>query len=143
MVHAPSLMSRSAARTGTQGDRPVLTGTSAREGFSREAEDARMKPLKLVAATTAAIGTLALAVPIAGAATNAPVAPANPSGNVCLQVAMQGPFAVLGPYGVLGDYGPLGTKPNEENPAAQCFSQGGSGASGLFGMPGMTGMFGF
>jgi hypothetical protein len=102
-----------------------------------------MQRLKLIAATTAAIGTLAVATPIAGADTQSPPTPANPWDNVCLQVAMQGPWATLGPYGPLGDYGPLGSKSKQKNPASDCFSQSGSGVTGLFGMPGMTGMFGF
>jgi hypothetical protein len=103
-----------------------------------------MQRLKLMAATTAAIGTLAVATPIAGAATQAPPAPANPwDNNVCLQIAMEGPWATLGPYGPLGDYGPLGSKSNEKNPASDCSSQSGSGATGMLGRPPMAGMLGF
>jgi hypothetical protein len=102
-----------------------------------------MQRLKLIAATTAAIGTLAVATPIAGADTQSPPTPANPwNNNVCLQIAMQGPWATLGPYGPLGDYGPLGSKSNQKNPASDCTSQSGSGLTGMFAMPGTTGMFG-
>ena len=101
-----------------------------------------MQSLKLVAATTAAIGTLAVVTPIAGADTQAPPNPANPGNNVCLQIATEGPLWVLGPYGPLGDYGPLGSKSNQQNPASNCLSQSGSGVTGMSGMPGIPGMFG-
>lgn len=102
-----------------------------------------MKRPMLIAATTAAIGALAVAAPIAGADPQAPPSAFGPSGNVCLQLAMQGPMAVIGPYGVLGDYGPLGSKPSSENPANACYSQSGSGLYGMYGMPGMAGIAGF
>jgi hypothetical protein len=101
----------------------------------------RMQSLKLIAATTAAIGALAAVTPIANAETQALPALANPGTNVCQQIALEGPWAVLGPYGVLGDYGPLGSKAKQKNPASECSSQSVAGGMGMLGIPG--GMVGF
>jgi hypothetical protein len=93
---------------------------------------------RLISAATACIGALAIAAPVASAA-NTPVSGgiAGPWSNpVCMQVALEGPWAALGPYGVLGDYGPLGSKAGQPNPAAGCYSGSGFGMSGV-GMPGV------
>jgi uncharacterized RDD family membrane protein YckC len=93
---------------------------------------------RLIPAAAACIGALAIAAPVASAADNPlPGAIAGPGYNpVCMQVALEGPYAVLGPYGVLGDYGPLGSKAGQQNPAAGCDSGSGFGAPG-FGAPGL------
>ena len=84
---------------------------------------------RLLPATTAVAGALAIAAPAASASgTHA----AAPSPAVCSQVASAGPMAVLGPYGVLGAYGPLGASAGQANPAASC-----GGATG-FALPGFT-----
>jgi hypothetical protein len=91
-----------------------------------------MHRLNVIPATAAVIGALAIAAPVAGAASSdRPADSKAPGPNVCMQIAFEGPMSVLGPYGVLGDYGPLGDKAGQPNPAANCFS-----GSGFFGMPG-------
>ena len=97
---------------------------------------------RLIPAVTVCFGALAIAAPVASAA-NTPVSGgiAGPWSNpVCMQVALEGPYAVLGPYGVLGDYGPLGSKAGQTNPAAGCDSGSGFGAPGFgasgFSLPG-------
>ena len=82
---------------------------------------------KLLPATTAVIGALAIAAPLAGAQ-----APAAPPADVCAGVQSAGPMAVLGPYGPLGDYGPNGALAGQPNPAAAC------GGPISFALPGMT-----
>jgi hypothetical protein len=93
---------------------------------------------RLIPPAAACIGALAIAAPVAGAADKPPSGGiAGPwANNVCMQVALEGPFAVLGPYGVLGDYGPMGSKRGQKNPAADCYSGPGFGAPGAVGMPG-------
>ena len=87
---------------------------------------------KLLPATTALVGSLAIAVPVAGALGNPTAGTPAPSPQVCAQVASGGPMAVLGPYGVLGDYGPLGAHAGQPNPAAAC------GGTTSFALPGQT-----
>jgi hypothetical protein len=88
---------------------------------------------RLLPATTALIGALAIAAPVA-AASGAPVAAttAAPPAEVCSGVASAGPMAVLGPYGPLGDYGPMGAHAGQPNPAAGC------GGAISFALPGFT-----
>ena len=86
-----------------------------------------MLQLRLLPATTALIGSLAIVAPVAGAAPAA-----APSADVCAQVSAAGPLAVLGPYGPLGAYGPTGAHAGQPNPAAGC-----GGAIG-FALPGQT-----
>jgi hypothetical protein len=89
--------------------------------------------LRLLPATTALIGALAIAAPAAGAS-GTPVAAttAPPSADVCAAVRSAGPMAVLGPYGPLGDYGPNGALAGQANPAAAC------GGATSFALPGFT-----
>jgi hypothetical protein len=87
---------------------------------------------RLLPATTAVVGALAIAAPIASASGAPAATAAAPSPGVCSQVAGAGPMAVLGPYGVLGAYGPLGASAGQPNPAASC-----GGATG-FALPGFT-----
>ena len=101
---------------------------------------------RLIPAVTVCFGALAIAAPVASAA-NTPVSggTAGPWSNpVCMQVALEGPFAVLGPYGPLGDYGSSGSKFGQPNPVAGCFSGSGFGAPGsgasFFGMPSFGGV---
>ena len=86
---------------------------------------------RVLPATIAVAGALAVAAPVAGAV-GTPAATAGASDpSVCAQVTAAGPWAVLGPYGVLGAYGPLGSKYGQPNPAANC----GSGGPAYFGVP--------
>jgi hypothetical protein len=85
---------------------------------------------RLLPATTAAIGALAIAAPIAGA--DPAATPAAPPAGVCAAVASEGAMAVLGPYGPLGDYGPSGAHAGQPNPAAGC------GGAISFALPGST-----
>jgi hypothetical protein len=88
---------------------------------------------RFIPAATACIGALAIAAPGAGAADD-PLSggiASLGSDNVCMQVALEGPWAVIGPYGVLGDYGPIGSKAGQKNPAADCYSGSGFGAFGV------------
>jgi hypothetical protein len=88
---------------------------------------------RLIPATTALIGALAIAAPVAGAS-GTPVAttPASPPADVCAGVRSAGPMAVLGPYGPLGDYGPNGARAGQANPAAAC------GGAISFALPGLS-----
>jgi hypothetical protein len=88
---------------------------------------------RLFPATTALLGALAIAAPIASAS-GAPVAAttAAPSPAVCAQVESAGPMAVLGPYGPLGAYGPSGADAGQPNPATAC------GGATSFALPGFT-----
>jgi hypothetical protein len=88
---------------------------------------------RLLPATTALIGALAIAAPVAGA-NGEPAATATPapSADVCAGVQSAGAMAVLGPYGPLGDYGPGGSHAGEPNPAAAC------GGPISFALPGQT-----
>ena len=79
----------------------------------------------LLPATAAVIGALAIAAPVAGAATTE-----APPADVCASV--QGPTGILGPYGPLGDYGAGGTHAGQPNPAAAC------GGAISFALPGQT-----
>jgi hypothetical protein len=95
-----------------------------------------MRLRRLIPAATACIGALAIGAPVASAADN-PVSGgiAGPWSNpVCIQVALEGPYAVFGPYGPFV-YGPLGPNAGQPNPAAACYSGSGFGAPG-FGAPG-------
>jgi hypothetical protein len=87
---------------------------------------------RLLPVTTALIGSLAIAAPVAGASGAPAAATAAPSAYVCTEVAGAGPLAVLGPYGPLGDYGPLGAHAGQPNPAAGC------GGATSFALPGQT-----
>jgi hypothetical protein len=86
---------------------------------------------RLLPATTVLIGSLAIAVPVAGAAGD-PTTTAAASPDVCAAVASEGPMAVLGPYGPLGDYGPMGSHAGQPNPGAGC------GGAISFALPGQT-----
>ncbi|WP_037409292.1 hypothetical protein [Candidatus Solirubrobacter pratensis] len=87
----------------------------------------------LLAPTTAFLGALAIAAPVAGA-TGTPVAAttAAPPADACAAVRSAGPMAVLGPYGPLGDYGPNGALAGQPNPGAGC------GGAISFALPGFT-----
>jgi hypothetical protein len=87
---------------------------------------------RLLPATTALIGSLAIAAPVAGASGDPGTTTPAPSADVCAQVASAGPLAVLGPYGPLGDYGPTGAHAGQPNPAAGC------GGAISFALPGQT-----
>jgi hypothetical protein len=91
----------------------------------------RMVLHRLLPATTAVISALALAAPVAGAATD-PAATSAPPADVCAGIAAAGPMAVLGPYGPLGDYGPTGKFAGQENPGTAC------GGAYSFALPGFT-----
>jgi hypothetical protein len=82
---------------------------------------------RLFPTTTALLGALAIAAPVAGAAGTAP-----PSADVCASVQAAGPMAVLGPYGPLGDYGPNGSLAGQPNPATGC------GGPVSYALPGFT-----
>ena len=69
---------------------------------------ADMRLHKLLAATTALIGALALAAPAGASANPVSTTTAAPPADVCASVSSAGAMAVLGPYGPLGDYGPTG-----------------------------------
>jgi hypothetical protein len=88
----------------------------------------------LLPSTTALIGALAIAAPVATAASGDPVAATTPapSADVCDGVQSAGPMAVLGPYGPLGDYGPNGALAGQPNPGAAC------GGAISFALPGAT-----
>jgi hypothetical protein len=93
-----------------------------------------MLPRSLLSSTTALIGALAIAAPVAAAASGDPVAATTPapSADVCNSVSSAGPMAVLGPFGPLGDYGPNGALAGQPNPAAAC------GGAISFALPGST-----
>jgi hypothetical protein len=86
---------------------------------------------RLIPATAALMGALAIAAPVAGAAADpAPTPPVATQADICASVASEGAMAVLGPYGPLGDYGPGGIHDGQANPAAGC------GGAVSFALPG-------
>ena len=109
------------------------TGGSARRGRVSLTLGA-MLLRKLLPTTTALLGALAIAAPVAGAdvAPGAASGTAAPSADVCNAVQAAGPMAVLGPYGPLGQYGVGGALAGQANPAAAC------GGPISFALPGQT-----
>jgi hypothetical protein len=88
---------------------------------------------RLIPTTTALIGALAIAAPVAGAAGGpVPTTTAAPPADMCSAVTAAGPMAVLGPYGPLGAYGPTGAQAGQANPATGC------GGAISFALPGFT-----
>ena len=89
---------------------------------------------RLLPTTTALVGALAIAAPVAGASAGpiGPPAVAAPPADVCAAVNSEGAMAVLGPYGPLGDYGPTGAHAGQPNPASGC------GGAVSFALPGST-----
>ena len=109
------------------------TARSARAG-GRSLTLRAMLLRRLLPTTTALLGALAIAAPVAGAS-GGPVADsatAAPSADVCNAVQGAGPMAILGPYGPLGDYGPNGKFAGQPNPGAAC------GGAVSFALPGQT-----
>jgi hypothetical protein len=87
---------------------------------------------RLFPTTTALLGALAIAAPVAGAAAPGADVTATPPADVCATVQAEGSMAVLGEYGPLGKYGPNGELAGQPNPATGC------GGPMSFAFPGFT-----
>jgi hypothetical protein len=96
-----------------------------------------MSMTKRLSATAAGLAALAIALPVATAAADAP-APlgampnlpnlAKPDPNFCLSGASNfdlGPFGPMGPYGPAGPYGPNGPLAGRPNPLGNAATCGG------------------